>query len=111
MIPTLGRLVLFTCDSLNATEWNRRNDGQIIKPGDQLPAMVVKVWTPQVVDLRVFRSAATDGWVASVGEGTGDRNWSWPQRQPEVEVPVDPQQPLPTTLDPEPATNRSRPRR
>jgi hypothetical protein len=71
--PTLGRIVMYepygTMLSQSVNE----------KP---LPAIVVKVHSPTMVNLQVFQDRGGDGTVyaTSVSEGTGSNTWHWPER-------------------------------
>lgn len=82
---TAGRIVNFVVDEQTANEFNRRGDGNPVAVGDVLPAIVVKAWGSDLVNLRVLRDAATDGWVRSVPQQTATnpalRTWCWPPRQ------------------------------
>lgn len=70
MKPTIGRIVIFHCDenqkkSLN----NHQNDA---------PAVITAVWGESCVNLKVIADGEANIWITSVTEGTGERQWSWP---------------------------------
>lgn len=62
---TVGRIVHY-----------RYHDGQ------DIPAIVTKVWNQTTVNLTLFPDhfSANPAWVESVLEGTGEGTWHWPAR-------------------------------
>ena len=87
MQPSIGRIVLFRIDRELAEAWNWPADGfATVREGDVLPAIIVHCWNSDIVNLRVFRDALSDGYVTSVPYADGDgpdhrsRTWHWPGR-------------------------------
>jgi hypothetical protein len=83
MLPTIGRILLFTVDKHTAEEMNKRNDGNSVSVGDKLPAIVVRTYGGSCVNLKVFRDAQSCYWITSVSEkseGVTDRCWEWPTK-------------------------------
>lgn len=79
--PSIGRIVHFECDASTADLMMRRPDrGNTVQAGDLLPAVIVKVWTPNSVNLKVFADGPHDEWVTSVSLGTGPRTFREPAR-------------------------------
>lgn len=71
MIPTVGRIVGYVLESGS-------NVGQV------RPAMIVRVWNDDCVQLQVFTDGPNDGlpnthWVSSAGrsENKEPRTWDW----------------------------------
>jgi hypothetical protein len=79
MEPTIGRIVLFTVDEQNAKRITE-DGGNHEQCSPVLPAVIVKVWSPSCVNLKVLTDGPTDIWVTSVSFGTGPRTCAWPQR-------------------------------
>lgn len=48
--------------------------------GDVLPAVVVRVWENNLVNLQVFLDGNDTLWVTSAAEGENEGQWSWPPR-------------------------------
>jgi hypothetical protein len=44
-----------------------------------LPAIIVAVWGPVTVNLKVERDGEGELWVTSATEGTEEGNWEWPK--------------------------------
>jgi hypothetical protein len=44
-----------------------------------LPAVVVAVWGPTTLNLKVIRDGEGELWVTSVLEGEHEGNWEWPR--------------------------------
>lgn len=62
MKPTIGRIVLYKAGD-----------------GNDLPAIVVKVWNDTCVNLKVFTNDAEQAlFVTSVTEGDQRGSWRWP---------------------------------
>lgn len=72
MKPTIGRIVIYHCE--NAQESRENNNS------DVAPAVIVHVWGDAMVNLKVLTDGMFDIWKTSVAEGTGPRQWSWPER-------------------------------
>ena len=69
MEPTIGRVVIF-------------NVPEDMKPkvnfADQLPAIIVRVWTEGVVNLKIITDGFEDIWQTSVAKGSDVNQWQWP---------------------------------
>lgn len=88
IVPTIGRIVLYTIPSYQAQEINRRREhgrdsmdyhrwkkngtmvhvGNTVTEGQVVPAMVVAVWGGEVhsaVNLKLFLDGSDDYWVTS----------------------------------------------
>ena len=76
MHPTIGRIVLYnTTDSQRIKMKNSQN----CNVSEVLPATVVAVWSPIMVNLKVHLDGEGDLWVTSVHMGTGEGEWEWPK--------------------------------
>jgi len=69
MKPTIGRIVIF-----NVPEGLKSK----VNFADQLPAIIVRVWSANVVNLKVITDGPEDLWITSVIEGSNENNWGWP---------------------------------
>ena len=87
IVPTVGRIVLYCLDAGDADAINRRrtNGGDIalrmtngqwprgaqahignqVYPGDVYPGMVVKVWSEDLISIRVMLDGTDDFWATS----------------------------------------------
>jgi len=75
---TIGRIVHFTVDEYTAEQIKKAGlpcNGN--KADDILPALVVRVWGPEMVNLQVFVDGGFTVWVTSVGQGRGPRSWHY----------------------------------
>jgi hypothetical protein len=78
MRPTLGRIVIYSiggaCDPCYATSNGAK----------ELPAIIVRVWSDNCVNLKVMTDAVHDQWVTSCGYAEtpveGCASWNWPAR-------------------------------
>ena len=52
-----------------------------IRRGDLLPAMVVRIITSDVVNLKVMCDGPYDAWIPGVEHGDRAGEWNWPQRE------------------------------
>lgn len=70
MEPTIGRIVHF-------------NVPKDMKPkvnyADKLPAMIVRVWSNDCVNLKIITDGMEDIWQTSVLKGTEVNQWEWPE--------------------------------
>lgn len=82
MKPTIGRIVHYRLnqDDANLLGGNSRK-------GDIVPAIVVRVWSDECVNLKVFGDGPTDAWKTSSTllnetrkNETEDPGWFWPAR-------------------------------
>ena len=78
MNPTIGRIVRYKVAAHDIAPI--MNNG--VKAGDYLPAVVVRVWGTETVNLRVLCDATNDAWKTSINPGAGEGQWSWPPREP-----------------------------
>ena len=71
MEPTIGRIVIF-------------NVPEDMKPkvnfAEKLPAIVVRVWSNGILNLKVFGDSPDVIWVTSVSQGDGPNQWNWPEK-------------------------------
>jgi hypothetical protein len=73
LTPTAGRIVVYVPTAKEKEKWKQ----------DTLPAMIVRVWAPDMVNLRVFPDAppSPEEYITSV-EFNGlkkERSWHWPE--------------------------------
>lgn len=73
LTPELGDLVFYRPLSLEKGE-----DPAILNNQPEvLPAVVVAVWTPDCINLKVFTDGPTDVWKTSVLKGDSPGTWQW----------------------------------
>jgi hypothetical protein len=69
MNPTIGRTVIF-------------NVPEDMKPkvnfAEKLPAIIVRVWSEGVVNLKIITDGLQDIWQTSVHLGNEPNQWNWP---------------------------------
>ncbi len=75
-VPTVGRIVHYNVREGESGIINFNG----VRGGDVLPAIVVRVWTPTCVNLRIVCDGVHDAWQTSVCYGTLPGQWSWPPR-------------------------------
>lgn len=83
MKPTIGRVVLYRLanDDLDDIINLAKDHGdQFDSPeiGDLVPAIIVKVYSDQKANLKVFLDGDADLWVMNVCEGPEEGQWQWP---------------------------------
>jgi hypothetical protein len=71
MEPTIGRIVHCvvdqnTADFINQKIAHAELAGNSVKAGEPLAAVVVRVWTPQALNLKLILDASIDYWLTSV---------------------------------------------
>ena len=72
---TLGRIVVFVVDEHTRARMSGNADVC------ELPAVIVRVWSNNCVNLKVLCDGPEDLWVTSVsydGAGMSKRTWHWP---------------------------------
>jgi hypothetical protein len=95
-IPTPGRIVLYTLTSQDAFQINKRREdarregagetgkivhvGNTAAPGELYPAMVVRTFGGQNVNLQVMLDGNDTFWATSRPEGDDAGAWHWPPR-------------------------------
>lgn len=82
--PTVGRILHYTLNDHDAEVINsRRVDdptvGNTVHPGEDYPALVVRVWDPSV-NLQVLLDGRDSHWATSRLEGDEPGQWRWPPR-------------------------------
>ena len=105
MIPTIGRIVLYTLSGLDAQKINKRREdakqhmllhqynshgtmvhvGNHVREGDQVPMVIVAVWgdTPlAAVNGKCLLDGNDEYWATSVKVGEGAGTYQWPTRAP-----------------------------
>lgn len=104
LTPTLGRIVLLVLTASQAAEINRRRTtgseihhkleagtwpagaqahiGNVVNAGDTYPAIVVRCWTDDMVNLQVLLDGNDTYWATSVHESHQPNAgfWHWPPR-------------------------------
>jgi hypothetical protein len=83
MRASVGRIVLYTLTEHDAERVNRAitlHDGNQAHLGDVLPMLIVRVWSPDLVNGQVFLDGNYSLWVTSAAQGTEPRQWHEPPR-------------------------------
>jgi len=76
MAPTIGRIVLYHTTEKQRTDMkNSQNCNEALL----LPAMVVAVWSPTTINLKVEKDGEGCLWVTSAMEGVEEGQWEWPR--------------------------------
>lgn len=81
--PTVspGRIVSYVLNASDAAAISAdERPSNSAQPGDEYPAIVVRVWSATTVQLQVFIDGAFTLWATSRLEGTGHGTWHWPER-------------------------------
>lgn len=74
MAPSVGRIVHYRVPEHDA-ELRHNN----VEAGELLPAIIVRVWNPTMVQLQVFVDGPCGSkWRTSVAHGDGPGQWHWP---------------------------------
>lgn len=75
MKPSIGRIVIYHLmeNSPENVELCQQNGNP-----HELPAVIVRVWSDNLVNLKVLTDGPYDIWVTSVQYGHEPRHWSWP---------------------------------
>lgn len=96
--PSIGRVVHYTLSKHDATLINKRRQdaydskiaaqnsgavvhvGNSVAEGDVYPMMIVRVWSPDMVNGQVILDGDDTLWVTSVKLGVGPCSYAWPVR-------------------------------
>jgi hypothetical protein len=72
MEPKIGRIVHFRVPEDTKPKVNF---------AETLPAIVVRVWSNGVVNLKVITDGPSDLWITSVLQGDKEGQWTWPVKE------------------------------
>jgi hypothetical protein len=75
-----GRIVTYTLGQADADAINGRSQSNFASAGDEYPALIVRVWTDDCVNLQVFYDGEGSLWCTSRVRGPGLSHWEWPAR-------------------------------
>lgn len=79
MEPTIGRIVIYkTTEAQQKAMQSAPALNKGTNVSKELPAMIVAVWGPTVVNLKVFLDGHGDIWVTSATLGDDPGQWNWP---------------------------------
>jgi hypothetical protein len=79
MNVTIGRVVIFKTTEQQQDAMRKASLlGRSCNASDELPAIVVAVWSQNVINLKVLLDGIGDIWVTSVSEGDQPGQWHWP---------------------------------
>ena len=74
MKPTIGRVVIY-----NTTEEDKASAGKNFdNVVQQLPAIIVNVWSDTCINVRVFSDGGGMLWKTSINQGDQPGQWNWP---------------------------------
>ena len=81
MKPTIGRTVVYktTEADRNLMKAKGDTDGRC-NVQQELPAVVVAVWSEECVNLKVNLDGDGEIWKTSINQGDEEGHWSWPAR-------------------------------
>lgn len=84
---TVGRIVHLFPNEYHREFIQKTSGGNLLVAGEPVAAVIVRVWNPDMVNLKVITDGRHDVWLPSVGSpkfmGTHEsRNtyWDWPAR-------------------------------
>lgn len=79
MNVSIGRTVIYkTTDAQQDAMRKASSLGRSCNVTDELPAIVVAVWSQSAINLKVILDGIGDIWVTSVSEGDQPGQWHWP---------------------------------
>ena len=73
MKTTIGRIVIYKPTPAEQIEMDKTGNVQ-----NELPAVIVAVWSDTCVNLKVFADGVSDIWKTSVILGDNEGEWNWP---------------------------------
>lgn len=84
---TIGRIVHLHPNAHHRKYIDEMARGNPIDPTQPVPAVIVRVWGPEMVNLKVLTDGKHDVWLTSIGSETfkgpdesPNSYWSWPAR-------------------------------
>lgn len=100
MKPSIGRIVLYTLTEDDAQAINKRrvdfdqhrktdaytdtgyvaHYGNEARAGDTYPAVVIRVWSDDLVNAKVLLDGTDTYWATSRPQGDEAGHWNWPPR-------------------------------
>lgn len=83
--PSVGRIVHYHVGAFDGPEMRHNHTEE-----EDLPAVIVRVWSDTCVNLKVFTDGPTDVWKTSVLLGDKPGEWGWPIYVPPVTKPETP---------------------
>jgi hypothetical protein len=84
MPPTIGRVVIYTTTDADKAKMEAASKVSGCNVQDKLPAIIVAVWSPECVNLKVITDGNLDLWVTSSLKGDQPYNWDYPVIEPQV---------------------------
>jgi hypothetical protein len=79
-LPTIGRIVRYKTTAEQRSAMEKASPCNIVS---ELPAIIVAVWSPNLVNLKVFLDGLVDGkdclWVTSAHQGEAEGQWDFPE--------------------------------
>lgn len=92
-VPKMGRIVIYTLNYADAQLITARRGpayvGNPVCAGDEYPLLITRVWSPSIVNGKVFLDGEDSYWVTSaqVSHEPAQRHWHWPVIDP-VQSPL-----------------------
>lgn len=80
--PTIGRIVHYFPNDAARIDITRLSAGNSIVAGEPIAAVIVKVWTDTMVNLKLLTDGRHDVWMTSVPYSElpgGNSTWAWPE--------------------------------
>ncbi len=74
-VPSVGRVVHYHVGEFDSEELRHNH-------AEDLPAVIVRVWTDTCVNLKVLTDGPIDVWKTSIVLGDAPGQWSWPPYVP-----------------------------
>lgn len=100
MKPTIGRVVIYKTTEEDKDYFRSLTQKwQTINVSDQLPAMIVAVWSDTCINVQVMLDGVQSTmWKTSVNQGDVEGQWSWPIIEHKQGVERTPVAKLPDTM-------------
>lgn len=77
--PSIGRIVIYKVTQSDKDLWREGNvKCHTTNIVDELPAMIVQVWSDTCVNLKVELDGLGQMWKTSITEGDLEGQWHWP---------------------------------
>ena len=75
MKPTIGRIVIYKTTEADRTLARTAANHNV---QEELPAIVVAVWSETCINVRVFSDGNSLEWKTSILQGEQEGQWHWP---------------------------------